>query len=199
VGNRAFGERLTELAAPEALRALVAIQLLAPGVPLIFMGEDWGAREPFLYFADFTGDLAKAVREGRRREFSRFARFGDEVPDPTATETFERSRLEPREPSAFYVELLRIRHAAIAPRLAGAGAGLVRSVEGSALSVAWTLGDGARLTLCANLGDEPGVVAPPNAGQTLFETAGGVAEAALRGAPPGWSAAWFLALPEGAA
>jgi malto-oligosyltrehalose trehalohydrolase len=195
VGNRAFGERLTELASPEALRALVAIQLLAPGAPLIFMGEEWGAREPFLYFADFTGELAKAVREGRRREFSRFARFADEIPDPTAPETFEGSRLEPRAPSPLYVELLRIRHAAIAPRLAGAASGLVRSVDGRAFSVARTLGDGARLTLCANLGDEPGAATPPNAGQTLFETSEGVAEAALRGEPPPWSAAWFLALP----
>jgi hypothetical protein len=76
----------------------------------------------------------------------------------------------------------------------GAGGGLVRSLDGRALSVAWTLGDGARLTLCANLGDGPGAVAPPNAGRSLYESASGTAESALRGEMPGWSAAWYLAL-----
>jgi malto-oligosyltrehalose trehalohydrolase len=196
VGNRAFGERLTTLAPAEALRVMVAIQLLAPGVPLIFMGEEWGAREPFLYFTDFAGELAEAVRQGRRREFARFARFGDDIPDPNAAETFERSRIAPPGPGScrFYAELLRLRRTAIAPRLMGAGGGLVRSVDGRALSVAWTLGDGARLTLCANLGDDPGAVAPPNAGRSLYESASGTAESALRGEMPGWSAAWYLAL-----
>lgn len=200
VGNRAFGERLAALADAQALRAMAAIQLLAPGAPLIFMGEEWGAREPFLYFTDFHGELAAAVREGRRREFARFARFGGEIPDPNAPETFERSRIDclgplPAGPLSAYRELLRIRRTAIAPRLAGAGQGLVRSVEGHALSIAWTLGDGARLTLCASVGDGEAAVAPPNGGQTLYEWPEGAAEGALRGALAGWSVAWFLALP----
>ena len=196
VGNRAFGERLTALARPDALRAMAAIQLLAPAIPMIFMGEEWGAREPFLYFTDFHGELAEAVRQGRRREFGRFEGFGEQVPDPNAAETFERSRIVPPGPEAcrLYAELLEIRRADIAPRLAGTGGGLVRSIDGAALSIAWTLGDGARLTLCANLADEPGQVTPPNAGRTLYESSAGAAEAALRGELPSWCAAWFLAI-----
>ncbi|MEL2255946.1 malto-oligosyltrehalose trehalohydrolase, partial [Klebsiella pneumoniae] len=67
VGNRAFGERLSVLAEPQALRLAIAMQLLAPMIPLLFMGEECAAREPFLYFTDHQGELADAVREGRRK------------------------------------------------------------------------------------------------------------------------------------
>jgi 1,4-alpha-glucan branching enzyme/maltooligosyltrehalose trehalohydrolase len=99
VGNRAFGERLGQLTSPEALRAATAILLLAPSIPLLFMGQEWAAPEPFLFFSDFGPDLAAAVAEGRRREFARFREFADptararrnwgrrlyslEVPEPT--------------------------------------------------------------------------------------------------------------------
>ncbi|WP_416146189.1 malto-oligosyltrehalose trehalohydrolase, partial [Pseudomonas aeruginosa] len=97
VGNRAFGERLSVLAEPQALRLAIALQLLAPMIPLLFMGEECAAREPFLYFTDHQGELADAVREGRRKEFGEFGRFGEgatlaSLPDPNAVETFERSR-----------------------------------------------------------------------------------------------------------
>jgi maltooligosyltrehalose trehalohydrolase len=179
---------------------MAAVQLLAPAPPLIFMGEEWGAREPFLYFTDFHGELAAAVREGRRREFARFARFGGEVPDPNAEETFERSRIDclaalPAETLSRYAELLRLRRQAIVPRLRGAAAGAVRSIERRGLSVGWTLGDGGRLVLCACLGPDGAAVAPPGGGQTLYECPDGAAEAALRGRMPGWSVAWFIALP----
>ena len=75
VGNRAFGERLTTLADPRALRAAAALVLLAPQIPLIFMGEEAGARDPFLYFTDHHAELANAVREGRRAEFAKFPAF----------------------------------------------------------------------------------------------------------------------------
>ncbi|MGC8073566.1 malto-oligosyltrehalose trehalohydrolase, partial [Salmonella enterica] len=76
IGNRAFGERLTVLAHPLALHAAQALILLAPQVPMLFMGEECAAREPFLYFTDHQGELADAVREGRRKEFGEFGRFG---------------------------------------------------------------------------------------------------------------------------
>jgi maltooligosyltrehalose trehalohydrolase len=79
VGNRAMGERLATLVPPERLRLATAILLLAPSVPLVFMGDEFAARTPFLYFCDFEGELGRAVREGRRREFASFARFGDEA------------------------------------------------------------------------------------------------------------------------
>ena len=76
VGNRAFGERLIDAgAAARCVRALTAILLLSPHVPLLFMGEEWGETRPFAFFTDFDGDLADAVREGRRREFRHFAAF----------------------------------------------------------------------------------------------------------------------------
>ncbi|MGE5094084.1 MAG: malto-oligosyltrehalose trehalohydrolase, partial [Betaproteobacteria bacterium] len=89
VGNRALGERLTAIAKPEALRLAVATLLLAPSVPLIFMGEEFGSRTPFLFFCDFHGELERAVREGRRKEFASFERFRDarareRIPDPGA-------------------------------------------------------------------------------------------------------------------
>ena len=92
VGNRAFGERIVRLTEPEALRAVLAVLLLAPSPPLLFMGEEWGCEQPFPFFADFGAALAARVREGRRREFERFPEFRDEavrerIPDPGARET----------------------------------------------------------------------------------------------------------------
>ena len=85
IGNRPFGDRLTTLADPEALRAAITLQLLSPNIPLIFMGEERMSRTPFQFFTDYHGDLADAVREGRRREFASFTRFGGEdIPDPNA-------------------------------------------------------------------------------------------------------------------
>ncbi|MBL8541728.1 MAG: malto-oligosyltrehalose trehalohydrolase, partial [Betaproteobacteria bacterium] len=78
IGNRAFGERLAALAAPERLAAAVAVVLLAPSPPLLFMGEEWGSTQPFLFFCDFEPTLAPQVTAGRRREFERFPRFRDE-------------------------------------------------------------------------------------------------------------------------
>ena len=70
-----------------ALEAALAVTLLSPAPPLMFMGDEWGTRQPFPFFCDFKGDLANAVREGRRREFAEaYARHGDKVPDPLAPE-----------------------------------------------------------------------------------------------------------------
>src|SRR5580698_4219652 len=69
VGNRAFGDRIGALAPPEAVRAISAVYLLLPQVPMLFMGEEWMASQPFPFFRDFDGELAEAVRKGRRDEF----------------------------------------------------------------------------------------------------------------------------------
>jgi maltooligosyltrehalose trehalohydrolase len=111
VGNRALGDR----PATEELRARAAVTLFAPQTPLLFMGEEYGERRPFRFFTDHTDPgIAEATREGRRREFARFAGFaGEEVPDPQARGTFEASKLDPThgddELRAFYSELLRLR------------------------------------------------------------------------------------------
>ena len=95
VGNRARGERLSQLVDERALRVAAALIICGPSVPLLFQGEEWAARTPFMFFADFSDEaLASAVRRGRREEFAAFGWRPDDVPDPTAIETFEASRLD---------------------------------------------------------------------------------------------------------
>ncbi|HLL00738.1 MAG TPA: malto-oligosyltrehalose trehalohydrolase [Myxococcaceae bacterium] len=118
VGNRALGERLGHDVTPAAYRAMSTLLLLSPYTPLLFMGQEWNASTPFLYFTDHNAELGRLVTEGRRKEFAGFTRFsGDAVPDPQALETFTRSRLDwseaQRPPHApvrvLYRELLRLR------------------------------------------------------------------------------------------
>ncbi|URF08124.1 malto-oligosyltrehalose trehalohydrolase [Cupriavidus campinensis] len=169
-GNRAFGERLASLAEPDALRAAVALQLLCPQIPLVFMGEEHGARTPFLYFTDHPPELAQAVRDGRRREFAASEAFRDDtrsaqIADPNAPETFEASR--PicddtdgycRAWNHYYGELLSIRRNELMPRLRNARAEGVTVLGDKALVARWRLGDGSRLSIWLNLGEEPVVV-----------------------------------------
>lgn len=99
VGNRARGERLGALVVPERLKMAAALVLLAPFVPLLFQGEEWGASTPFLYFTDHREpELARAVSEGRRREFARFGWDPASIPDPQDPATFQRSKLDWSEP-----------------------------------------------------------------------------------------------------
>lgn len=172
VGNRAFGERLSVLAEPQALRLAIALQLLAPMIPLLFMGEECAAREPFLYFTDHQGELADAVREGRRKEFGEFGRFGEgatlaSLPDPNAVETFERSRpgLADCDPAwrGFYRQLLEIRHEHLIPRLRGARSLGVTTIAGAALSARWRLGDGSDWRIDFNPSPLEAEVEPPAA------------------------------------
>jgi maltooligosyltrehalose trehalohydrolase len=98
VGNRAAGDRLGERVSPAAYRAMSALLLLGPYTPLLFMGQEWGARTPFQYFTDHEPELGRNVTEGRRREFARFSAFsGDHVPDPQDPATFARSKLDGSE------------------------------------------------------------------------------------------------------
>jgi maltooligosyltrehalose trehalohydrolase len=107
IGNRARGERLSMLVGVPQLKALSALTLLAPFVPLLFQGEEWGASTPFLYFTDHQDPvLGRAVAEGRAAEFASF-RWAGEVPDPQAEATFVRSRLDWSEPArAPHAEIL---------------------------------------------------------------------------------------------
>ena len=117
VGNRAFGDRMSTLVGWPERRLAAALLLLSPYVPLLFMGEEYGETNPFQYFVSH-GDpkLVEAVRAGRRKEFEQFG-WGDDVPDPQASETFERSRLDRRRMqipehaglSALYRDLLQLR------------------------------------------------------------------------------------------
>lgn len=123
VGNRALGERLNHQVPLPVFRAASLLFLLLPHTPLLFMGQEWAAMSPFLYFTDHTPDLGRLVTEGRRREFATFAAFSEaaarvRIPDPQAVRTFEASCLDwserDREPHASIVRLyqaaLRYRH-----------------------------------------------------------------------------------------
>jgi malto-oligosyltrehalose trehalohydrolase len=206
IGNRAMGERFTDLAPVAAVRAATAILLLAPSPPLLFMGQEWGASQPFLFFCDFGPELAAAVTQGRRQEFARFPEFSDEaaqsrIPDPNDIKTFQRTCLNldgARTESAtawrrFHQELLHLRAREIVPRLrrlAAGGSGFDLLGE-RALRACWRLDDGASLTILTNMSDTPvsGVPTPP--GRLLYATPAPM-PGGFDGVLPGWSALWFL-------
>jgi maltooligosyltrehalose trehalohydrolase len=180
IGNRALGERLLVLSKPDIVKALTAIQLLAPPPPLIFMGEEWGCRQPFLFFCDFAGELGEAVRKGRREEFSRFKGFTGEVPDPLAESTFQASTLDwPKADHVWmthYKNLLALRQKHIVPLKCGPGR--YRMLGERAFEVTW-----GKLVLIANCGDEAITVSEKPAGTPLWSN----------GAPgAAWSVNWWL-------
>ncbi|MCK0538399.1 malto-oligosyltrehalose trehalohydrolase [Alcanivorax quisquiliarum] len=159
IGNRAFGERLLSLADPVAVRCATAAFLLSPMIPLLFMGEEHGSITPFLYFVDYQGELAEAVRNGRRQEFSTFAGFAANIPDPIAPATFQASRPAPADDGfpwpAFYRELLTLRQAIIMPALPGSHAEPAQLLGDGAVLWRWQLGDGSQLLIALNLGLQP--------------------------------------------
>jgi maltooligosyltrehalose trehalohydrolase len=168
IGNRAFGERLTLLAEPAALRAAVALLLLAPQIPMIFMGEEIGSRAPFLFFTDHGPELARAVREGRRKEFAAFVAAAGEaaLPDPNSVSSFEASDPTSDAPDsaawqAFYRNLLALRHRLVVPRLAKARSEGAEAIGGEAVLARWRMGDGKQLVIACNLGGEAVAAALP--------------------------------------
>jgi maltooligosyltrehalose trehalohydrolase len=161
IGNRAFGDRLTVLAHAQALQAATALLLLAPQIPLVFMGEETGSHTPFLYFTSHHDELAVRVREGRRNEFASFITFADparreRIPDPNAPDTFEASRPQPGpgadEWLALYRQLLALRREQLMPRLQGTRSLGARALGDHAVAAQWQLGDGTRLVIASNLG-----------------------------------------------
>jgi maltooligosyltrehalose trehalohydrolase len=199
IGNRAFGERLPQISYGPALRSATALWLLSPMIPLMFMGDEWAASEPFLFFTDHHGELADAVREGRRGEFADFAAFADEekrehIPDPNDPATFEASRpafdavyletdvgSDHRSWLELYQQLMTIRHQQIMPRLPGSHALGADVLAEGAVSARWRMGDGAVLRIDLNL-TEHAVTAPEwKNGSVLFETLPHAAELSRKG------------------
>jgi malto-oligosyltrehalose trehalohydrolase len=197
VGNRAFGERIAMLAEAQGrsdtLRALVACVLLAPAPPMLFMGEEFAASAPFLYFCDFHGELAQAVTQGRRGEFSRFARFADpalreSIPDPNAEATFLLSKLDWSECQrtghaewlALYRQLLALRRERLMPLLPHARSGRFALPAPECLHVQWPLGDAGHWHLRVNLSASaaPGLPALP--GETVYASHGAAGTVAAR-------------------
>jgi maltooligosyltrehalose trehalohydrolase len=163
IGNRPFGDRLAASVARPRLEAALAVTLLAPMPPLLFMGEEWGSERPFPFFCDFRGELADAVRKGRRAEFKfAYDQLRDDIPDPLDEETFRSAVLDwdaLAKPDSvarldFVRGLMRIRHAEIVPHLAGAIFGTAAiEPNGGPLIASWRLGNGTVLDLAANLND----------------------------------------------
>ena len=206
VGNRGLGERILELADKQAVKAAMAILLLAPSPPLLFMGEEFGANTPFLFFCDFEPDLAAAVTTGRRAEFAHFARFRSPatragIPDPSAESTFTSSKLDwqslkqPEHASwlQFYRDLIALRQSSIVPRLRGMSGGNANAVWTERdLSVDWELGDKSTIRLLANLSGELSAPVAQPIGQLLYSNVDGLGPRLERGEMPPWSVAWFL-------
>jgi maltooligosyltrehalose trehalohydrolase len=193
IGNRALGDRLTRHVDEAALSAALAITLLAPMPPLMFMGEEWGCTQPFPFFCDFHGDLAQAVRKGRREEFkSAYAVLSDEIPDPLAEDTFRSAVLDweargtpaGQRRLALVRDLLTTRRKMIVPRLSGASFGSAH-FDDHVLSGDWRLGDGSRLLLLANLSDRKPRSPGTPGGTPIW---GGAAGEIL----PPWSVFWII-------
>jgi len=183
IGNRPLGDRLAARVPEAAVAAALAVTLLAPMPPLLFMGEEWGATEPFPFFCDFSGDLAEAVRRGRRSEFAEaYAALGSAWPDPLAAATFRSAVLDwsarDREPHHRRLDLVRrlltLRRSEIVPRLAAMRGGTGRAeADGGIVTSEWRLGDGSRLVLLANLAPEPAARRHALAGRPIWGGAPG--------------------------
>jgi maltooligosyltrehalose trehalohydrolase len=199
VGNRPLGDRLITHANPAALRAAVALLLLCPQIPMLFMGEEWGSETPFLFFTDYRGALADAVRKGRREEFAQLGgaagmpdTSSDALPDPNAPETFAASCLAPGEQTtlaaddwlSWYRGLIELRRTWIIPRLPGATSAGAEVLSPTALCARWRLNDGSRLVIVINTG-ELGVATDTQAlhpaGVTLCQTPPQAADALAEG------------------
>jgi malto-oligosyltrehalose trehalohydrolase len=202
IGNRALGERISSLAPARAVRAIAAVYLLLPQIPMLFMGEEWAEVRPFLFFCDFNAQLAQAVRDGRRQEFSRFPQFSsaamrDRIPDPQAASTFASSKIDwtrldqpaSREVLEWYRRILAARRQYIVPLvelLHGEQAQFQVQGDG-AVSVHWSIAT-ATVTLSANLNDTPMHTAAALAGQVIWQE--GDMDEHSRGGP--WSVVWTL-------
>jgi maltooligosyltrehalose trehalohydrolase len=198
IGNRPFGERLTELASAPAIAAALEIMLLAPMPPMLFMGEEWGATQPFPFFCDFGGELGDAVRRGRKAEFA--AAYSDlrerPLPDPVAAETFRSAVLDwsaldrspHKERHALVRQLLALRRQHVTPRLQNLRRNDAHAEwRDGVIRARWRLGDGSRLALVADLGDEPRSRPPEAAdGRAIW---GGPPPPEL----PPWSVFWSIA------
>ncbi|WP_368770167.1 malto-oligosyltrehalose trehalohydrolase [Enterobacter cloacae] len=175
-GNRAQGERLITLAGADKTRVLLAALLLSPHIPLLFMGEEYGETNPFLFFTDFHGDLAKAVREGRAKEFTGHSGHDGDVPDPNDEQTFARSKLDWHNVTTaqgkswlrFTRSLLVLRHRYLVPLLRPGGTveGKIVKTAPGIVAVNWSFPTGT-LSLALNIGNKP-VDVPALAGETLF-------------------------------
>jgi maltooligosyltrehalose trehalohydrolase len=153
---------LTALAKLEAVAAALAVLLLQPSPPLLYMGEEWGAEEPFPFFCDFEDELADAVRAGRKKEFAEaYAKHGDAgIPDPLAQSTRDgavldwsaRERAPHAERLALTRALLKARRQFVVPLAAAMDGDNDARLDDGVLTATWRAG-GKAMHLIANLGE----------------------------------------------
>ncbi len=195
IGNRALGDRLESTADIRAIEAGLTVLLLSPSIPMLFMGEEWGSKAPFPFFCDFGGDLAGAVRKGRRVELAwAYEEYGDDVPDALDRSSRDAAVLdwnEPKTPAAqkrltLVRDLLEIRRQEIVPRLANATFGEAHADENRLLTAHWQMGDSATLRLLANLSDQTIRHAPDQSAGTL------IWGSELGDSVPPWTVLWRI-------
>ncbi|TAK69039.1 MAG: malto-oligosyltrehalose trehalohydrolase [Actinomycetota bacterium] len=203
VGNRAQGERLGALCGRDRLAAGAALLLSLPYTPMLFMGEEWGARTPWQFFSSFgDADLGRAVTEGRRAEFAAHGWHGDDVPDPQDRRTFERSQLSWAADATdrdddllrWYADLIALRSqqpgfgAGVADGAATA-AGLTCRWAAAALAPSWFAVHRAEWSTVVVLGEAETIV---DLGRPILEVVLAWGDAAATGStlrlPPGSSA-----------
>jgi maltooligosyltrehalose trehalohydrolase len=205
VGNRALGERITQLSDADAVKLAMAVLLLAPSPPLIFMGEEFAAASAFLFFCDFRPELAARVTEGRRSEFTRFEQFHSpeaqaQIPDPNSEEPFLGSKLDwnsvERKPHAawleFYRNVLECRRERLVPRIKDIAPGEAHFevLAPLGLDVRWPFRKSGSLQLVANFDRSPLLLRNKPEGELLYTTSAAH--------DPAWkeipllAAAWFL-------
>lgn len=205
IGNRAAGERISELCPPAALKAATVLLLLSPSPPLLFMGQEWASREPFTYFVDFHEELGHKVNEGRLQEFEQFPWFSEimaqaKIPLPNTTKSFLAAKLVwdelNREPHRQWLELhrelLHLRRREISPRIKSCNQADYRLMDDKAMHVQWYLNDGSTLMLAANLGNKPAKADCHGRGKVLFATADDLETDLEQGVLPPWSVIFYL-------
>lgn len=181
IGNRAFGDRIQAFADSRLIPAAYACLLLSPQIPMLFMGEEFAASTPFLFFCDFGPELALSVAHGRRHEFKRFAAFTSEaavarIPDPNAEPSFSASKLKWQERHAsphrerldFIRELLALRRRYLAPHLSNRMHAGKFAIFDDVLRVEWRLADDRTWCLMAHFGKHAVYAALPDTGTTVF-------------------------------
>ena len=161
VGNRALGDR------PPPSKVGAALYLLSAFTPMVFMGEEYGARTPWMFFSDHSGDLGAAVRDGRRREFAKHGWSTDEVPDPQDPATFEASTLDWQQDEdllRFYRDLIALRRAR--PELSDGRRDRVEVVWDE--DARWLVMVRGAIAVCCNLAAERQALAVPGSPKAVL-------------------------------
>lgn len=208
IGNRALAERIHTLAPASAVRAATALLLLAPFPPMLFMGQEWGCRQPFAFFCDFEAHLSKRVNQARRRGFTTMPGFETAksrraVADSAALSSLQMSILDwhigdnqaSQDWLRFHRDLLSLRRQEIIPRLSGMVLTntTAKQIGPQALKVDWQMGDDSRLSLLVNLGEATVDISTDKPeGQLLYATLDGVEHQNLANTLPAWSVIWLL-------